>query len=151
FAYKGRAVDVKQVGSELGVRYVLEGSVRKAGDQLRISGQLIDASTGAHLWVERFDGALAQGFELQDQVATSVVGAIAPRLEEAEIERAKRNPTDNLDAYDLYLRGLAVVDRVVKEANDAALQLFAKAIQCDPDFALAYARAAQCYTYRKAN
>jgi TolB-like protein/two-component SAPR family response regulator len=151
FTYKGRAVDVKQVGAELGVRYVLEGSVRKAGERLRISGQLIDALTGTHLWVERFDGALAEVFELQDQVAASVVGAIAPRLEEAEIERAKRKPTDNLDAYDLYLRGLAVVDRVIKEANDEALQLFANAIKCDPDFALAHARAAQCYTYRKAN
>jgi TolB-like protein/two-component SAPR family response regulator len=151
FTYKGRAVDVTQVGRELGVRYVLEGSLRKAGDRLRIGGQLIDASTGAHLWVERFDGALAEVFDLQDQIAASVVGAIAPRLEAAEIERAKRKPTDSLDAYDLYLRGLAVVDQVIEGANDEATRLFASAIRCDPDFALAHARAAQCYTYRKAN
>jgi TolB-like protein len=151
FAYKGRAVDVKQVGSELGVRYVLEGSVRKAGDRLRISGQLIDASTGAHLWVERFDGALTEVFELQDQVAASVVGAIAPRLEEAEIERAKLKPTDSLDAYDYYLRGLAFVDRLTKEANEEAVRLLKKGIQHDPDFALAHARAAHCYVYRRVN
>jgi len=93
FAYKDRAVDVKQVGRELGVRYVLEGGVRKAADRLRITGQLIDASTGAHLWADHFDGALSEVFQLQDQVAASVVGAITPRLEEAEIERAKRKPT----------------------------------------------------------
>src|SRR5262249_17943491 len=93
FTYKGRATDVKQVGRELGVRYVLEGSVRRAGDRLRITGQLIDASTGANLWADRFDGALAEVFELQDQVAASVVGAIIPRVEEAEIERARRKPT----------------------------------------------------------
>src|SRR5262249_43759511 len=107
FAYKGRAVDVKQVGRELGVRYILEGSVRKAGERLRITGQLIDASTGVHLWADRFDGALADLFDLQDQVTASVVGAIAPKLEQAEIERAKRKPTENLDAYDYYLRGMA--------------------------------------------
>ncbi len=107
FTYKGRAVDVKQVGRELGVRYVLEGSVRKAANRVRITGQLIDATTGAHLWAERFEGTLDDIFELQDQIAASVVGAIAPQLERAEIERAKRKPTDSLDAYDYYLRGLA--------------------------------------------
>ena len=107
FTYKGRAVDVKQVGRELGVRYVLEGSVRKAANRVRITGQLIDATTGAHLWADRFDGALDDIFELQDQVAASVVGAIAPQLERAEIERAKRKPTESLDAYDYYLRGMA--------------------------------------------
>ena len=107
FAYKGRAVDVKQVGRELGVRYILEGSVRKAGNRVRITGQLIDTSTGAHLWADRFDGALEDIFDLQDQVTTSVVGAIAPKLEQAEIERAKRKPTESLDAYDYFLRGLA--------------------------------------------
>jgi tetratricopeptide (TPR) repeat protein len=144
-------VDVKQVGRELGVRYVLEGSVRKAGDRLRISGQLIDASTGANLWGDRFDGALAEVFDLQDQVAVSVVGAITPRLEEAEIERAKRKPTGNLDAYDYYLRGLAIANRITEEANKEALRLFKKAIEHDPDFALAHARAANCFVYRKAN
>ena len=107
FAYKGRAVDIKQVGRELGVRYVLEGSVRKAGTSVRITGQLIDTATGAHLWADRFDGALEDIFDLQDQVTASVVGAIAPKLEQAEIERSRRKPTENLDAYDHYLRGLA--------------------------------------------
>ena len=107
FTYKGRAVDVKQVGRELGVRYVLEGSVRKAGNRIRIAGQLIDAETGAHLWADRFDGALEDIFDLQDHVTSSVVGAIAPRLQREEIKRARRKPTENLDAYDYYLRGLA--------------------------------------------
>ena len=149
FTYKGRAVDVKQVGRELGVRYVLEGSVRKDGNKVRITGQLIDASTGAHLWADRFDGELANIFDLQDQVAASVAGAIAPRLEEAEIERAKRKPTGNLDAYDYYLRGLAVMHRWSREANDEALPLFYKAIELDPNFAVAYAMASRCYARRK--
>ena len=105
FTYKGRAVDVKQVGRELGVRYVLEGSVRKAANRVRITGQLIDATTAAHLWADRFEGTLDDIFELQDQITASVVGAIAPQLERAEIERAKRKPTESLDAYDYYLRG----------------------------------------------
>ena len=151
FAYKGRAVDVKQVGRELGVRYILEGSVRKAGNKMRIAGQLIDTSTGAHLWADRFDGEFDDIFDLQDQVATSVVGAIAPRLEEAEIERAKRKPTENLDAYDYYLRGMAIVGRMTRDGNDEALRMFSKAIEHDPDFAAAYARAAHCYVVRKAN
>jgi TolB-like protein len=107
FTYKRRAVDVKQIGRELGVRYILEGSVRKAANRVRITGQLVDAATGAHLWADRFDGALEDIFDLQDQVAASVVGAIAPKLEQAEIERAKRTPTESLDAYDHFLRGMA--------------------------------------------
>jgi adenylate cyclase len=107
FTYKGRAVDVKVVGRELGVRYVLEGSVRKAANRVRITGQLVDTATGAHLWAERFDGGLGDIFDLQDQVTESVVGAIAPAVEKAEIERAKRKPTESLDAYAPYLRGLA--------------------------------------------
>ncbi|MGB6634119.1 MAG: adenylate/guanylate cyclase domain-containing protein, partial [Bradyrhizobium sp.] len=99
FTYKGRAVDVKQIGRELGVRYVLEGSVRKAANRVRITGQLVDTATGAHLWAERFDGGLSDIFDLQDQVTESVVGAIAPAVEKAEIERAKRKPTESLDAY----------------------------------------------------
>src|SRR5262249_31006274 len=102
FTYKGRAVDVKQVGRELGVRYVLEGSVRKAGSRVRITGQLIDASTDAHLWADRFEGNLEDMFDHQDRVTASVVAAIAPKLEQAEIERAKRKPTESLDAYDYY-------------------------------------------------
>src|SRR5262249_26471691 len=141
FTYKGRATDVKQVGRELGVRYVLEGSVRRAGDHLRITGQLSDASTGANFWADRFDGVLAEVFELQDQVAASVVGAIIPRVEEAEIGRARRKPTASLDAYDHYLRGLAIANRITREANDEALRLLSKSIELDPDFALGYARA----------
>ena len=138
FTYKGRAVDVKQVGRELGVRYVLEGSVRKAANRVRITGQLIEPPTGAHLWAERFEGSLDDIFELQDQVAASVVGAIAPQLERAEIERAKRKPTESLDAYDYYLRGMADLHRGTREAIDEALPLFEKAIELDPDFASAY-------------
>jgi TolB-like protein len=107
FTYKGRAVDVKQVARALGVRYVLEGSVRKAAIRVKITGQLIDTTTGAHIWADRFDGALDDIYDLQDQVASSVVGAIEPRLWHSEIERATRKPTDSLDAYDLYLRARA--------------------------------------------
>jgi TolB-like protein len=153
FAYKGRSIDIKQVGRELGVRYVVEGSVRRAGDRLRIAGQLIDTSTGAYLWADRFDGTLAELFDLQDQIASSIVGAITPKVEEAEIERAKRKPTESLDAYDYYLRGLAVFDRTVNDqaAIDEALRLFKAAIARDPQFAAAYARAARCYATRKSN
>jgi TolB-like protein/Tfp pilus assembly protein PilF len=151
FAYKGRAVDVKQVGRELGVRYLLEGSVRKAGNRVRIAGQLVDATTGAHLWAERFDGELEDIFDLQDRVTASVVGAIAPKLEQAEIERAKRKPTESLDAYDYFLRGLAALHLWTRESNDEALRLFYKAIERDPDFAAAYGLAARCYVRRKTN
>ncbi len=152
FTYKGRAVDVKQVGRELGVRYVLEGSVRKAANRVRITGQLVDTATGAHLWADRFDGGLGDIFDLQDQVTESVVGAIAPAVEKAEIERARRKPTENLDAYALYLRGLARFYQFASgQANDEALRLFNNAIEFDPDFASAYARAASCYAYAKAN
>jgi len=149
FTYKGRAVDVKQVGRELGVRYVLEGSVRRAGNTVRITGQLVDTATGAHLWADRFDGTLEDVFDLQDQVTSNVVGAIAPRLEQAEIERAKRKPTDSLDAYDYYLRGLACVHRWTRDANREALRHFARAIELDPDFAVAYGMAARCYSQSK--
>jgi TolB-like protein/class 3 adenylate cyclase len=149
FAYKGRSVDAKQVGRELGVRYLLEGSVRKFGNRVRITGQLIDAGTGSHLWAERFDGALEDIFDLQDQVTASVVGAIAPKLEQAEIERARRKPTENLDAYDYFLRGMAAFHQWSNEANNEALRLFYKAIELDPDFAAAYAMAARSYSQRK--
>jgi TolB-like protein/Tfp pilus assembly protein PilF len=149
FTYKGRAVDVKQVGRELGVRYILEGSVRKAGEKVRITGQLIDTSTGGHLWADRFDGGIADIFDLQDQITASVVAAIAPKLEQAEIERAKRKPTENLDAYDYYLRGLAGVHRWTPEANDEALKMLYRAIELDPEFASAYGMAARCYSQRK--
>jgi TolB-like protein len=151
FTYKGRALDEKQVGRELGVRYVLEGSVRKAANRVRITGRLIDASSGAHLWTDRFDGTLEDIFDLQDQVTASVVGAIAPKLERAEIERAKRKPTESLDAYDHFLRGMANFYQRSKEANSEALRLFYKAIELDPDFASAYGMAAWCYVWRKLN
>ena len=124
FTFKGRSVDVKQVSQDLGVRYVLEGSVRKSTDRIRITAQLIDASTGIHLWAERFDGGVEDIFDLQDQVAARVVGEIAPKLEQAEIERAKRKPTQSLDAYDNFLRGLANVHQWTRAANDEALRLF---------------------------
>ena len=151
FVYKGKSPDIRQVGRELGVRYVLEGSVRKAATRVRIAGQLIDASTGAHLWARHFEGGLENVFELQDSVTSSVVGAIAPKLEQAEIERAKRKPTESLDAYDTYLRGMASVYRWNKEGVSEALRLFYKAIELDPDFAAAHGVAAWCYFWRMVN
>jgi TolB-like protein/class 3 adenylate cyclase/tetratricopeptide (TPR) repeat protein len=144
FTFKGKAVDVKQVGRELGVRYVLEGSVRKSGARLRITGQLIDAATGAHLWADKFEGDLQEVFDLQDDVATSVVGAIAPRLIQADAERAKRKSPESWDSYDLYLRGIALFVQRTPETTDQALELFRKAIDLDPEFALAHIRAAAC-------
>ena len=151
FTYKGRAVDVQGVGQELGVRYVLEGSVRKSGNKVRITGQLIDATTGTHIWAERFEGLLDDIFELQDQVAESVVGAIAPQLERAEIERAKCKPTESLDAYDYYLRGMAKLHNGNREAIEEALPMFYKAIELDGEFASAHGMAAWCYFWRKLN
>ncbi len=150
FAYKGRAVDVKQVGRALAVRYVLEGSVRKAADRVRITGQLVDAETGRHLWADRFDGKLEDVFDLQDQVTARVVGAIAPRLGKAEIERAKHKPTGSFDAYDYFLRGMANVHRWTREDSDKALQNLRRAIELDPEFAAAYGLAGRCYSQRKA-
>ena len=151
FVYKGRAVDVKQVSRDLGVRYVLEGSVRKAANRIRMTAQLIDAQTGVHLWAERFDGGLEDIFDLQDQVTARVVGEIAPKLEQAEIERAKRKPTDSLDAYDYYLRGRANLNRGTRDATDEALSQFYQALRIDPDFASAHAMAAWCHVWRKVN
>lgn len=149
FTYKGRPVDVKQVGRELGVRYALEGSVRRAGNRVRIAAQLIDAETGAHLWADRFEGPIEDMFDLQDHLTSSVVGAIAPKLQHEEIKRARRKPTENLDAYDYYLRGLAKA-RWSKHANNEALHLFCKAIELDPRLACAYGMAAWCHVRRKA-
>jgi adenylate cyclase len=134
FTYKGQAVDVKQVARELGVRYVLEGSVRKTSNRVRINGQLIDTSTGAHIWADRFGGALDDIFELQDQVASGVVGAIEPKLRQSEIERAHRKPTESLDAYDLYLRALALRDRPNAESVPEAIALLNKALAIDPAY-----------------
>jgi len=144
FTYKGRAVDVKQVARELGVRYVLEGSVRKAGNRVRITGQLIDTTTGAHIWADRFDGALDDIFELQDQVAASVVGAIEPKLRLSEIERATRKPTENLDAYDLYLRALAEYHRLNSESYRSAILLATRALEIDSSYAPAAAFLSWC-------
>ncbi|MDH2386440.1 adenylate/guanylate cyclase domain-containing protein [Bradyrhizobium sp. CER78] len=151
FTYKGKAADVKRVGHELGVRYVLEGSVRKAGNKLRITAQLIDAPTGAHIWADRFDGILEDIFELQDAVTGRVAASIAPSVQQAEIARAQRKPVENLCAYDLYLRGLANVHEWTRDGNERALSLFNKATEMDPGFATAYAGAAWCYVWRKAN
>jgi adenylate cyclase len=152
FTYKGRAVEVKRVGRELGVRYVLEGSVRKTANRLRITGQLIDATTGAHLWADRFDGGLGDIFDLQDQVTERVVGALAPAVETAEIERARYKPTESLDAYAIYLRGLARFYQYGNQlATTEALRLFTNAIELDPDFALAYSHASHCYAHAKTN
>ncbi len=151
FTYKGRAVDVKQVGRELGVRYVLEGSVRKSANRVRISVQLIDASTGVHLWADRFESALDDIFDLQDKVTASVVCAIAPKLEQAETARATRKPTQSLDAYDYFLRGMASFHQWTREDVREALRLFYRAVELDPAFAAAYGAAAQCYANRKAN
>jgi TolB-like protein/class 3 adenylate cyclase/Tfp pilus assembly protein PilF len=150
FTYKGRAVDIKQVGRELGVRYVLEGSVRKSGNRVRITGQLIDAATDAHLWADRFDGLLDDIFDLQDRVTGSVIGAILPQLERAEIERAQRKPTESLQAYDYYLRALAASYRYTREANLEIIELTRAASAIDPQFALPYALASYSFTQRKA-
>jgi TolB-like protein/class 3 adenylate cyclase/tetratricopeptide (TPR) repeat protein len=151
FTYKGKPVDIKQVGRELGVRYVLEGSVRKANNRIRITGQLIDATSGNHIWADRFEGGFEDVFELQDQVTASVVGAITPKLEQAEIERSRRKPTENLQAYDYYLRGVSCLYNFSKGAHEQSLKFFRKAIELDPEFASSFAQAAYCYVRRKAN
>ena len=145
FTYKGKTVEIKQVGRELGVRYVLEGSVRKAGSKVRITGQLIDAITGAHLWADRFDGPLDDIFELQDKVTSCVVAAIAPRLEQAEIDRSERKPTENLDAVDLYYRAIHSLRRLTRQGIEDALRLARQAISLDPNFAAAYGVILDCY------
>src|SRR5204862_5351112 len=139
FTYKGKAVDVKRVGRELGVRYVLEGSVRKSANRVRITGQLVDATTGAHVWADYFDGALDDIFDLQDRVTASVVGVIEPKLRHAEIERARRKPTESLDAYDIYLRALAQFLAGNHESNREALRLLYRAVEIDPQYAVPYA------------
>jgi len=151
FTYKGKTIDVKQVGRELGVRYVLEGSVRKAGSRVRITGQLIDATTGGHIWADRFDGTLENVFELQDRVTASVVGAIEPRLQRAEIERAGRKPTQSLDAYDYFLRGTASFHLFTKDSLLEARGLYLRATKLDPNYASAYGMAARCIHFSRVN
>jgi adenylate cyclase len=144
FTYKGQTVDVKQVGRELGVRYVLEGSVRKAGQRVRITGQLIDAITGTHLWADRFDGSLEDIFELQERVALSVAGVIEPTLQAAEIRRSSERSTNDLTAYDLYLRAYAMFWSSARHIPEA-LRLTKQAIARDPRYGPALAWAAYCY------
>jgi adenylate cyclase len=148
FTYKGRAVHVRQVATELGVRYVLEGSVRKAGRRIRITGQLIEATTGAHLWAERFDGDLEDVFDLQDRITEGVVGAIEPRIQKAEIERSRRKRPENLDAYDMYLQALPHAYAMRPADNTQALELLGQALSRDPGFASALGYAAWCYEQR---
>jgi TolB-like protein/Flp pilus assembly protein TadD len=142
FSYKGKSPDLRQVGRELGVRYVLEGSVRKAGNRVRITGQLIDATTGAHMWADRFDGALEDVFELQDRVTVSVVAAIEPKIRAAEVERAQRKPTESLRAYDLTLRASADPLALSRDSLDEAIGLLQRAVAIDPRYAMAHARLA---------
>jgi len=148
FAYKGKAVDVKQVGRELGVRYVLDGSVRKSSNRVRIAGQLIDAASGTHLWADRYDRALDDLFAVQDELTISVVGVIEPTLRRAEIERARRKRPDSLDAYDLYLRALPYAFTAMPEDADRALTLLERAIELEPDYAAAHAIIAWCHEQR---
>ena len=151
FTYKGKAIDVRQVGRELGVRYVLEGSVRKAGQRVRISGQLVECRTGAHLWADRFDGPLADVFDLQDQVTTNVVSAVAPRLDRAEFERTRRKRVDDLTAYDCFLRGLAFFNLRTREALADAIRLWYRAIELDPALATPYGLIALAYWTQRNN
>lgn len=137
FIYKGKTIDTKRVGEELGVRYVLEGSVRKAGDRLRITGQLIEAATNSHIWADTFGGAVEDIFELQDQITTKVAGLIAPQIEQAEIERAKRKLSADLDSHDYFLRGMALINQY--DFSEETRLFFQKAWKLNPDYAAAYA------------
>ncbi|MBA3447634.1 MAG: adenylate/guanylate cyclase domain-containing protein, partial [Pseudaminobacter sp.] len=150
FSYKGRSVDMKQIGRELGVRYLLEGSIRKAGGRLRLTAQLIRVATGGHLWAERYDSALEDVFELQDQVTASVVGAIFPKLQLAEIELSRSKPTNSMDAYDHYLQGIAHMHLWTLSGADAGLAHFYTAVELDENFAAAYGCASFCCYQRKA-
>jgi adenylate cyclase len=150
FTYKAKAVDIRRVSRELGVRYVLEGSVRKVGKRIRATGQLIDATTEAHIWADKFDSDLEHVFDLQDRVTSSVIGAMSPQLERAEIERARRKPSDSLQAYDYYLRSKFSTYQWTREGNAEALRLTKRAISIDPEFAAACAHAANLFGQKKA-
>jgi tetratricopeptide (TPR) repeat protein len=149
FTYRGKTVDIRQVGRELGVRYVLEGSVRRSGNRLRITGQLIDAMSGAHIWADRYDGEMSDVFDLQDRITENVVSAIEPRLQLAEIERLKRKPAESLDAYDLLLRAQAREYEFTQESLAAALRYLKDALSSDPDYAPAMALAGYCHAERR--
>ncbi|RZN09112.1 transcriptional regulator [Bradyrhizobium genosp. SA-3] len=144
FTYKGRSVDIRQVGRELGVRYVLEGSVRRVADRVRITAQLIDAETRAHIWADRYDRAVDDIFALQDEITVSTVAAIEPSVRQAEIERAKRKRPDNLDAYDLVLRATPLVDTGMPEGASQAVPLLERALLLEPNYALAHGQTAFC-------
>ena len=148
FIYKGKPIDVKTVGRELGVRYVLEGSVRRSGNQVRVTGQLIETETAAHVWADRYEGTLDNIFALQDEMTMSVVGAVEPTLRKAEIERARRKRPDSLDAYDLYLRALPLVATAMPENADKALPLLEEAIRLEPDYAVVHGFIAWCHEQR---
>jgi len=145
FTYKGKAVDVRQVGRELGVRYVLEGGVRKTGNRVRITTQLVEAETGGHLWADRFDGALEDVFDLQDQITERVVGIVEPSLKRSEIERSRRKPPENLDAYDLYLRALPHMASVMPADARIAAGFLNRALELDPNYPAAQALLAWCH------
>ena len=145
FAYKGKSPDIRQVGRELGVRYVLEGSVRRAAGRVRITGQLVEAESGRHIWAERYDRALDDVFALQDEITASAVGAIEPSLRQAEIDRVRRKRPDSLDAYDLVLRAIPFVDPPMPDGASQALRLLQQALTHEPDYALAHGYAAFCH------
>ena len=142
FIYKGKSVDVREVGRDLGVGYVLEGSLRRSGDQLRITAQLIETATGMHIWADRFDGRMHETFDLQDRIAATAAAVIEPRLRFAEVQRAKRNPPRSMDAYDKWLRAVADATEFTQTSMASALKHLDEALQIDPDYALAMASAA---------
>ena len=148
FIYKDRSVDVRQVGKELGVRYVLEGSVRRAGSRLRITAQLIEAETGAHVWADKFDGAVEDVFDVQDKITESVVAVVEPQIQQAEIKRSHRERPESLAAYDLYLRALQKLNLDRPADNAAALEILERAIVLEPGYAIALAYAAYGYEHR---
>jgi TolB-like protein len=148
FIYKGRPVDVRTVGRELGVRYVLEGSVRRSGNQLRLTGQLIETETATHVWADRYDGTLGDIFRLQDEMTMSVIGAVEPNLRKAEVERARRKRPDNLDAHDLFLRALPFAATAMPPNADKALHLLEEAIRLEPDYAIVHGFIAWCHEQR---
>jgi len=149
FAYKGKTVDIRQIGRELGVRYLLEGSVRKAGSRLRITGQLVEAETGVHLWADRFDSVLEEVFELQDRVTMAVAGAIEPSVTQAEIRRANRKPTKNLQAYDWLLRARGEQQLFSRDGFDRAMQMARRALELDPRYAQAYGSLVSWISFRR--
>lgn len=148
FVYKGKAMDIRQIAKDLGVRYVLEGSIRKAANRLRITGQLVEGTTATHVWADKFEGAVEDMFDLQDRLTESIVGAIEPSLRRAEIERARRKRPDSLDAYDLYLRALPHAFANTPADTDEALRFLKEALRLDPNYAVAHAHAAWCHEQR---